>query len=875
MWLRMIPPWPVKGRKQVLRSVPSFLNNAFQAFDFIIVCICIIDTLIFAQLRRAGLLNMDPSVFSAVRIFRLVRLAKLLRIFKVFPQLQRLLYVIMSTARLVLFTMLIMLIVLYMFAILMIVCYGDTARVPPVNVIETVLTAAASVGDTMIEVPSLVGFAVGDYISIGHEHNSIKALSSLTQSILQSPLKSNHLKGAIMKEWNPHYHYFGGLLNAMLSGWQLLTFDDWDTLFDLARKDYPLTCAFVFLPTMVGGLMLMNMAVGVMCASAVSLVTRRAGENQYEALLVFISAMGDLVNLLQTELNTQTLLQEMIEAVLDISLRPKKTMHDSRHEGALMKETSQQMIDAGMQPDFVDKLRRIFQRAKLQPVMIKHVFEKVDYERQGFVHVNTFIIGALILKEDLAKLDVFASSTALRHMRSKCLEVCHKLVLCHNKMEVPLQEMCCLIYRDDYDEKMSKKPVNTNISKDFFRLGPEAREALRRLAEWRGEGPLPTLKSMGRMNTMHGTGKLRNMGMDGFDESSTVLEGRSTQLRKEVDFGDIIILEQTSNAADKHEDGGEGGHTGGDRKVVPLPVTAVLSDTMVKVRVDRNAELDKNSFEHFFIVRNTAEEKHKSKAELAATLVQVPKAHFEPTVSQAVFEWDLSTKMKLRSKLEELEESALAEMDEEADQSMSHGTKERIVELQQQENATLLKHYQGLQQKVVYLIDRSLVFRHYQAWKQAWAGGEFRGKRGGPSSGLSRPMGAPVGLAPLPSTRTTASMMDVGDEGAGAAPVPVAADAAAAPSAGMASSSASGVLMDESRQADWRAHAPPAEEPSAFSQLLAGTAPAGSSDPALAESTTAPGGLPATAPAAADPADMSDLRMTSGSQELTGNQATI
>merc|ERR1740138_812062 len=118
-------------------------------------------------------------------------------------------------------------------------------------------------------------------------------------------------------------------------------------------------------------------------------------------------------------------------------------------------------------------MKHMFNRAHLQPLMIKHVFEKVDYERQGFVHVNTFIVGALILKEDLAKLDVFASSTALRHMRGKCLEVSQKLIICHNKMEILIQEMCCLIYRDDYDEKISKKPINPAVSKGFFRLGPD------------------------------------------------------------------------------------------------------------------------------------------------------------------------------------------------------------------------------------------------------------------------------------------------------------------------------------------------------------------------------------------------------------------
>jgi hypothetical protein len=412
--------------------------------------------------------------------------------------------------------------------------------------------------------------------------------------------------------------------------------------------------------------------------------------------------------------------------------------------------------------------------------MIKHLFEKVDYERQGFVHVNTFVVAALILKEDLAKLDVFASSTALRQMRGKCLEVCNKLTLCHHRMEVLLQEMCCLIYRDDYEEKISNKPINKRISNDFFRLSPEAKVALNRLADWRGEGPLPSLKSMGRMNTSHGTGKLRNAAAEGqFDENSMMLEGRSTQLRREVDFGDIIIIEQSSGPEEGQgkEDQQDRHHNTGDRRVVPLPVTAVISDTLVKVRIDRMVEIDKHRFEHFYIVRNSADEHRKPGArEDVTTLVQVPKAHYEPTVSQAVFEWDLTTKMKLRSKLEELEEQAIAETtnDDPASQTFTHGTKERLVELQQQENQTLLRHYASLQDKIVYLINRSMWFRAFRAWKGAVPKKVNAEDLVRLQSGLSTQRSQNT-------IATTATGMSVTEEGPGASAIPATAGASAIP----------------------------------------------------------------------------------------------
>jgi len=547
----------------------------------------------------------------------------------------------MSTARLVLFTMLIMLIVLYMFAILMIVCYGDEARI---------------------------------------ESDSL------------------------------HYYYFGGILNAMISGWQLLTFDDWNTLFDVTRKDHPWIAGLVFVPTMVLGLMLMNMAVGVMCASAVQLVTRSQKEGQYEGLLNFIKCMGDLADLMKEDLKSETLLQETLEKVLNKPLRSKKSIYDSRHEGKLMNQISSEAIKKATRPEYVDKVKKIFFRSKLQPDMIKHVFEKVDYERQGFLNINTFIIGALILKEDLAKLDVFASSSALRQMRSKCMEVSYKLATCHNRMEVLLQEMCALIYRDDFDEKLIKKPINADVSKDYFRLERGALEALNRLAEYKGTGALPTIKAMGRLQTFHGTGKVRAKHQDGFDDANIfLLEGLHTQLRKEVDYGDIIIIEQTLGGR-----GAVGKKKTTERKVIPLPVVAVLSDTLVKVKMDHMAEVDRIAYEHFFVARQTPDSNTNDYS--GTTLVQVPKNSFQPNVSQAVFEWDLQSKIKLRSKLEELEEMAQAKTSMQATTSMSHGTKERIVELQMEENRLLTEHYKYLMEKVHYLHNRSILFDCFQMW---------------------------------------------------------------------------------------------------------------------------------------------------------------
>lgn len=68
-------------------------------FDFIIIVLSLLDSLIIVQLRNAGVLNLDTSALSVLRAFRLFRLAKLLRVFKLFPQLQKMVFALIETWR--------------------------------------------------------------------------------------------------------------------------------------------------------------------------------------------------------------------------------------------------------------------------------------------------------------------------------------------------------------------------------------------------------------------------------------------------------------------------------------------------------------------------------------------------------------------------------------------------------------------------------------------------------------------------------------------------------------------------------------------------------------------------------------------------------
>eukprot|EP00929_Paragymnodinium_shiwhaense_P092975 TRINITY_DN5300_c1_g4_i1.p1 TRINITY_DN5300_c1_g4~~TRINITY_DN5300_c1_g4_i1.p1 ORF type:complete len:2216 (-),score=463.01 TRINITY_DN5300_c1_g4_i1:52-5769(-) len=63
------------------------------------------------------------------------------------------------------------------------------AHEPPA---KTTLTASARVGDTKLQVKGTAGFGVGDVISVGGEHNTIRGFGSI---LLASPLQRNHPPG--------------------------------------------------------------------------------------------------------------------------------------------------------------------------------------------------------------------------------------------------------------------------------------------------------------------------------------------------------------------------------------------------------------------------------------------------------------------------------------------------------------------------------------------------------------------------------------------------------------------------------------------------------------------------------------------------------
>eukprot|EP00930_Biecheleria_cincta_P042744 TRINITY_DN29412_c0_g1_i1.p1 TRINITY_DN29412_c0_g1~~TRINITY_DN29412_c0_g1_i1.p1 ORF type:complete len:783 (+),score=183.02 TRINITY_DN29412_c0_g1_i1:210-2351(+) len=103
------------------RRACSALLDAWWLFDFILVCIMVLETWILFTVtamldRRTGEV-FDTSILRMLRLIRLTRVARIARLLRLFPEVMVLLKALMVAARSVFFTVLLLAVIVYVFAI--------------------------------------------------------------------------------------------------------------------------------------------------------------------------------------------------------------------------------------------------------------------------------------------------------------------------------------------------------------------------------------------------------------------------------------------------------------------------------------------------------------------------------------------------------------------------------------------------------------------------------------------------------------------------------------------------------------------------------------------------------------------------------------
>ncbi|CAJ1370260.1 unnamed protein product [Effrenium voratum] len=548
----VVPPCPIGGVGSTVSAMCRSLREFSVLFDFAIIALSLLDSLIIVQLRNAGALNLDTSALSVLRAFRLFRLAKLLRIFKLFPQLQKMVFALIETWRQVFWALVLVLLVLYAFSIYAVSMIGDDAE-----------------------------------------------------------------EGSAMKL------YFGDLRSALLTGWQVTTFDHWDEVLHQSRNDV-LNLVVLLLVAIALGLGLMNMVIGVLCESALGLQARDDLDTQRGELIAFLAAMKNLQEACSQELGDQLLPSSLVEKATGLKMNPRMGKLRAEHFGE----------KAGSSPSLEDEetqhiqhlLEKFLDEAGLHRLLVKRIFDKVDHGRTGSITVDDLTKGALVVKEDLAKVELYGCTAALRDVRAKCVKMNQCIMSIHASLQRVLEDMSAVIHRK-YVMDPDVDTQQFGAEYDASTLRPQAEKALFEMCKWSGEGSLPHILDMGTVSVTAGTGKISISG----DE----VVGSGTAFRTEVQVGDIIVVEPF--VVQKSGDSAS-------KKTLAVAVAAVLSQSRLKIATFV-AELLPDDM--IFVVSRSSEAVGAAQGHSmnAGTTAVAPK-QMSPRSAQHLFEWDLQTQRR-------------------------------------------------------------------------------------------------------------------------------------------------------------------------------------------------------------------------------------
>jgi len=408
--------------------------------------------------------------------------------------------------------------------------------------------------------------------------------------------------------------YFGDLYSAMVSGWLLVTFDNWGPIVESVIYDFPGVGILIGVLVGLGGLSAMNIATAVMSEAAVRFSKLYAKKEQVKSLHRFWNQMVELEKVVMERLGAPILSAALIEAATGIKIARRSSWKEDGPQfdpqvNAALREASILCED----PFFIEQLQLIFYEANLQPEFVKLIFERSDSESRGFISIDDFTQGALCTKTDVMKLDILLSNICLRSLRAAVGEVRNKTTRCQQLAGAVLEQACTLIHR------RSPPPED---AKDKDSVGHILPERLGKVIDdanaWRDDGVLPFIKGTGTVQVVRGTGKLSfqsggatltsaasrrmrdNSGLPsggsrrgGGNNSESVVDrakGIGTLFLEEISLGDYLIVEEPLR-----------------NQVLCLPVLSIQSNT--HLRCVPSAKAARVEDARFMVARRNAKPK--------------------------------------------------------------------------------------------------------------------------------------------------------------------------------------------------------------------------------------------------------------------------
>lgn len=437
---------------------------------------------------------------------------------------------------------------------------------------------------------------------------------------------------------------FGTLRDAFLTGWQITTFDQFDNVLPVIMGLPDMMLAF-FGVSVGLGLGLMNIVVGVLSEAAINLGNSQEIEEKQKALVEFLESMKRMRVLCTDDIGEPILASSFIEKALGLQTRPPRQGAGQGESDRLLDSYA---MDWGESPQFTRKVRSILDQASISPATWKRIVDKVDQMGRGFVDVNDLTQGALVLKEDLAKVELYGFNCAMTDLLRLSDELKRKLVDVHFLTEKMLCQMSTVLLRRPYDAhywQEAEKHEHEALNPQLLTMKKEAEDALWDLGRWPGIGTLPEILSMGSLSVTAGTGKINVIG----DKEIT---GNETFFRTEMKDDDHILYAVE--------------HQGNTIWYCVFVDTIMGQDRLKYIGSDPVSSVWNVAF---FIVKATPIEDNQSQtiadignAPLARVVATIPKIQ-EPRSCQQVFEWDLATKHKILqdTKIEEMKFQALRE----------------------------------------------------------------------------------------------------------------------------------------------------------------------------------------------------------------------
>mmetsp|Transcript_30033 Transcript_30033/g.69973 ORF Transcript_30033/g.69973 Transcript_30033/m.69973 type:complete len:1547 (-) Transcript_30033:62-4702(-) len=299
--------------------------------------------------------------------------------------------------------------------------------------------------------------------------------------------------------------HFGSLYSAVVSGWQIVTFDTWGPIVETTCADFPGASILICLLIGLGGLSAMNIGVAVMSEAAVRFTKIFEQKAQVKSLMNFLHQMTELEKVIVERLGAPVISADIIEAATGIHLSRRVNWAE---DGPSFDPAIYRALTASkaltQDPDFIERLQLIFYEADLQPEYVKMIFEKTDTQCLGFTYVESFTQGALCTKRDLIRMDIFLSNIVLRSFRVQVAEMRQRITGCHRLAGHVLVQASALIQRKNLAEGNGDK----NGLSSGHTLPERVSKAIDSINAWREEESLPFVRATGKLHVLRGAGRV-------------------------------------------------------------------------------------------------------------------------------------------------------------------------------------------------------------------------------------------------------------------------------------------------------------------------------------------------------------------------------